>query len=73
MAEVTLSMKNQIVIPRDTRKKLGLKAGDKLLVVARGQHAIIMRRPKSFAKALIGMMKGTYSADYLEKERQSWD
>jgi AbrB family looped-hinge helix DNA binding protein len=37
MAEVTLSAKNQIVIPREAREALGVKAGDKLLVVVRGE------------------------------------
>ena len=72
MSEVTLSSKNQIVVPRDTRKALGLKPGDRLLVVPRGSHAVILRRPKSFAKALRGLMKGVYPPDYLEKERGSW-
>jgi AbrB family looped-hinge helix DNA binding protein len=34
MLEATLSRKNQIVIPLKVRNALGLKAGDKLLVVA---------------------------------------
>jgi AbrB family looped-hinge helix DNA binding protein len=73
MGEVTLSAKNQIVVPRDTRKALGLKAGDKILVVPRGGHAVILRRPKSFAKAIRGLLKGVYPADYLEKEKDHWD
>ncbi len=32
MSEATLSAKNQIVIPRDAREALRVKAGDKLLV-----------------------------------------
>lgn len=35
MTEVKLSSRNQIVIPREAREALGLKAGDKLLVVVR--------------------------------------
>lgn len=73
MSEVTLSTKNQIVIPRATRTALGLKPGDKLLIVPRGRHAIIMRRPRSFAKAIAGLMADVYPPKYLEKERQSWD
>ena len=30
MSEVTLSAKNQVVVPKDTRKAMGLKAGDKV-------------------------------------------
>ena len=36
MAEATLSAKNQITVPREIREALGLKAGDKLLLVVQG-------------------------------------
>jgi AbrB family looped-hinge helix DNA binding protein len=73
MAEAKLSSKNQIVIPREAREKLKLKAGDKLVVVVRGDTIIIFARPKSYAKALHGIARGLYPKDYIEKERQSWD
>jgi len=72
MAEAKLSSKNQIVIPLEARKALGLKAGDKLLIVPRGETLIVMRKPKNYAKALIGMAKDLYPPDYLERERESW-
>jgi AbrB family looped-hinge helix DNA binding protein len=31
-SETTLSSKGQLVLPKDTRKKLGLKKGDKLRI-----------------------------------------
>jgi hypothetical protein len=34
---------------------------------------IVMPRPKSFAKAIFGLARGTYPEDYLQKERESWD
>jgi AbrB family looped-hinge helix DNA binding protein len=73
MAEVTISSKNQIVIPREVREKLGLKAGDKLVLVAHGDRMIVMQKPKSYPDAIRGMGRGIYPADYLEKERDSWD
>jgi AbrB family looped-hinge helix DNA binding protein len=73
MAEATLSSKNQIVIPRDARKALGLKPGDKLLVVLLGDDLIVMRKPKSYRKAITGLGRGLYPPDYLKKERESWD
>ena len=72
MAESTLSRKNQIVIPVEARKALGLRPGDKLLVVPRGETIIVMRKPKNYAKAILGMAKGMYPPDYLERERESW-
>ncbi len=41
MAEITLSSKNQIVIPREAREALGVKPGDKLLVVVPGIRVIV--------------------------------
>ena len=72
MAEVTLSAKNQIVIPREARQALGVKAGDKLLVVTMGEGVIILQRPKAYHKAIRGIAKGLYPDGYLEKERAGW-
>lgn len=73
MAEVTLSSKNQVVIPREAREALGAKAGDKLLVVVRGGHVIVLRKPSGYSAAIRGLGKGVYPRDYLRKERRSWD
>jgi len=73
MAECTLSSKNQIVIPREAREALGLKAGAKLLVVVRGDQVIIMQKPKAYHAAIRGLTGRTYGKRYLEKERRSWD
>jgi AbrB family looped-hinge helix DNA binding protein len=71
--EATLSSKNQIVIPREAREKLGVRPGDKLLVVVQGDSVIVMQKPKSYRVAIRGLGRGVYPAGYLEKERQSWD
>ena len=73
MAEATLSSKNQIVIPREARKRMGLKPGDKLLVVMRGDDMIVLRKPKSYRAAITGIGRGLYPPDYLKKERESWE
>ena len=73
MAEATLSSKNQIVIPREARKALGLKPGDKLLVVLQGDNIIVLQKPKSYRKAISGLGRGLYPDDYLRKERESWE
>jgi AbrB family looped-hinge helix DNA binding protein len=72
MGEVKLSTKNQIVIPREIRDALGVKAGDKLLVVARGDTVILLRKPKKYSKAIAGMAKGLFGSGYLTEERESW-
>lgn len=73
MKEATLSGKNQIVIPREAREALGVKAGDKLLIVVRNGHVIVLQKPKSFRAAIRGLARGMFPKDYLGKERQSWD
>jgi len=73
MAEATLSSKNQIVVPKEARQALGVKAGGKLLVVIQGNTVTLLRKPKSFRKAIEGLGKGLYGPDYLKKERESWD
>jgi AbrB family looped-hinge helix DNA binding protein len=72
-AEAIVSSKYQIVIHREARKALGIKPGDKLLVLIQGNLLVLMRKPKSFAKALRGLGRGLYGPDYLKKERESWD
>ena len=52
MTEVTLSEKNRIVIPREARQALGLRAGDKLLVVIRADRMIVLQKPKSHYQAI---------------------
>ena len=72
MREVKLSAKNQIVIPREVREALGVKAGDKLVAVPRRDVVILLRRPKKYSQAIAGIGKGLFGADYLEQERKSW-
>lgn len=73
MAEAVLSSKNQIVIPREAREALGVKPGDKLLVVAQGDRVIVLQKPKAFHAAIRGLARRSYPPGYLAKERRSWD
>lgn len=73
MPEAILSTKNQIVIPREARRALHMKPGDKLLVVVRGDRVIILQKPQSHHAAIRGIGRGVYPRAYLQKERQSWD
>ena len=53
--ELTPSFKHQIVLLREACNASGAGAGDKLLVVVRGDTVIILPRPKSFTKWLSGL------------------
>ena len=72
MYEAKLSSKNQIVVPREAREALHLKAGDRLLVVVHGDTATLMRKPKNYAQAILGMGQGLYPPGYLRDEGKSW-
>lgn len=73
MAEVTISSKNQIVIPQEARRALGLKAGDKLLAVVRGTRLIVLQKPERHHKAIRGLVNPPYPEGYLEMERRGWE
>ena len=73
MADATLSSKYQITIPREMRRALGLKPGDKLLVVVLGDSMIVLQEAQVLRRCITGIGKGLYPADYLKKERESWE
>ncbi len=58
MTEGTLSAKNQTVIPREARKALRLKPGDKVLVLVRSGGIVLLRKPKSYHAAIRGLARG---------------
>jgi AbrB family looped-hinge helix DNA binding protein len=72
MSQATLSSKNQIVIPREAREALRVKAGDQVLVVVRGERVIVLQKPKAHHTAIRGLGAGLYPAGHLAKERKSW-
>ncbi len=72
MVEVKLSSKNQVVIPREARKALQLKAGSRLRVVVRGDMVVLLPTSQSYEAAIAGIGRGLYSTNYLVAERKSW-
>lgn len=67
-----LSSKNQVVITKEAQQAMGVKGGHELLVVVKDDLTLIMPKPKRYAKALQGLAKWIYPADYLKRERRSW-
>jgi AbrB family looped-hinge helix DNA binding protein len=70
MTEATLSAKNQIVIPLEARKALGLKSGDKLLVTVLEGKVLVLEKPSSYHTAIRG--RGAYPRNYVNEERNHW-
>jgi len=76
-ALVTLSSKNQIVIPKSARKKLAIEPGDQLILDVEKDSLILKPKPKSYAKHLRGLhraiWRGVDATDYVRKERKTWE
>lgn len=75
-----VSTKYQVVIPKEARKKLGIKAGQKMDVEV-ANHRIVLSKAKEnktwdleyYRKRLGGVWKGIDADKYLDEERNSWD
>lgn len=71
-----MSSKNQIVVPREAREKLGLRPGDRLLVTVDEERIVMEKAPQDLGAALYGLLEGCFGDDldrYLEEERGSWE
>lgn len=75
----TLSMKYQIVIPKNVREQMGLKKGVKVYVRPIDRdHAMIVKESIDPVEELRGLGKEVWDAlggadAYLKRERESWD
>ncbi|MBA7563115.1 hypothetical protein ES708_04768 [subsurface metagenome] len=73
---IKVSSKYQIVIPREAREKLNLKAGDKLIIKANDDKIVIYPQPKNYAKYSLGLGKeiwqGIDATKYIKRERETW-
>ena len=69
---VTLSSKNQVVIPQEARKKLGIRPGACLLVLVKDDRIVLMPEPHNFVKHSSGRHKGLWGRGHLERQRRAW-
>jgi AbrB family looped-hinge helix DNA binding protein len=67
MAEVTVSPKFQVVIPKEIRRKLGLLPGQKIQVVLYGDRIELI--PVRSAKRMRGFLKGIDTRVLREGDR----
>jgi AbrB family looped-hinge helix DNA binding protein len=76
MLSVKISTKYQIAVPSEVRKKLGLKAGDRLDVEVEGD-VIHLRRHVPAGTRLLGigahLYDGTDAAERIRAMRDEWD
>ena len=73
---VTLSSKNQIVVPREARDRLKIGPGQELLVLCKDDRIVLIPKPKNFAKHMAGLHEEVWSGSgaesYLNEERDQW-
>lgn len=72
---VKVSSRNQIAVPRIARERLGIKAGDHLLVEVQDGMLILMLQPQDYAARLAGLHReiweGVDADAYLQGERDA--
>lgn len=75
MATATLSAKSQITLPAEIRKKLDIRAGDRLVIETDDDRVIIRKAPNSDVASLKKYASPVWKgyADQLQKTRDEWD
>ncbi len=59
MRAITLTQKGQVTIPRDVRRALGLKPGDRVLIALDGDRALLMPAHRRSLGQLRGALPAT--------------
>lgn len=74
--QVHLSTNGRVVLPLEVRKRMGLKPGDRLVVIGEDDTATLMT-PKGYAESLRGAARGAYGRSraeidaYVRRERRT--
>ncbi|HET9174023.1 MAG TPA: AbrB/MazE/SpoVT family DNA-binding domain-containing protein [Candidatus Saccharimonadales bacterium] len=73
MKAITLSSKNQVVIPSSVRKKLGVKSGDKLIVVRLSDKEVVLKKAPSYGD-LVGTLPSQKqdAVHRIREQRSNW-
>lgn len=81
--QTLVSTKFQVVIPKEVRKKLQVKAGQRMNVSINGEKIVLSpsktnrkkdwKWPQDYYKNLKNPWEGEDPEKYLEGERNSWD
>jgi len=68
--ETYATVKGQIVIPIELRRKYGIVEGTKIVVVDNGDEIVLRPMTREHIKKLRGSLKGTGALQVLMEERQ---
>ncbi len=73
---VKVSSRNQIALPSEARKKLGIKPGDRLLVDVQDGVLVLIPQPEDYVAAMAGLHRevweGVDTDAYIDEERDAW-
>lgn len=70
-----LSSKNQIVIPKEARERMGLKRGEQVILAPKGRCLVLMKTPQSYTKSRYGFLKSDSKKSlisHVKKSRSEW-
>jgi AbrB family looped-hinge helix DNA binding protein len=76
---VTISQKGQITIPRTIQRKMGIKKGDRFVLVARGDNIMLKRSPTIIKSIeddfsdILTISEHSLGKLWLNKEDDIWD
>jgi AbrB family looped-hinge helix DNA binding protein len=77
MLTVKVSSKQQISLPSAVRRRLGIKAGDRLTVDVLDDAMVLRRRPDKASDRMRGIGRhiwdGVDPVDRIRSDRQAWD
>ncbi len=65
-ALTTISSKNQITLPAQLLREIGLGAGDRLAVSKEGNRLVLRARPRDWVEYYGGSLRGLYGKDRQE-------
>lgn len=73
MKSITLSSKHQVVIPSAVRKQLGIKSGDKLIVVRVSDKEVVLKKEPSYSD-LVGTIPAQKqdAVERIREQRKDW-
>ena len=79
MATITLSSKNQVTLPAEMVRSLGLKPGTKIVAELIDDLIVLLPQPESWVDYFVGSMRGVYGSTkeeidrYIAEVRHGWD
>ena len=76
LTTVKVSSRNQIALPSQARKKLGIQPGDRLLVEVQDGVLVLIPQPEDYVATMTGLhhevWDGVDTEAYLNEERDAW-